>query len=243
MKKKQNIKTAGDGAALSPVEQAYLEDNIRLMGRAPDLSRLREYIKGIAYHEAGHVVGRMFSGQDAAHITLVGIIPDQDNMGRVRVERNFTEMFLDSRPEPLKKRDGRCLLLGLLAGEAAQGRIEGSDPGWLEEEIFFRESDTWENEGTDYFRAERIAEVMAGPKNPAHVVLRWAARWTEEMIALPEVWAAIETLAGLLIERGEISDPEEIFRLCDGIFGAAYKSPKWRRRLFPSKAEMQSLRG
>jgi hypothetical protein len=243
MKKKQNIKTTAGGEALSPVEAAYLEDTIRLMGQAPDLSHLRDLIKSIAYHEAGHVIGRMFTGQDTAHITLVGIIPDQANMGRVRTERNFTEMFLDSRPAPLKRQDGRCLLLGLLAGEAAQARVDGFNPGWLEEEMSLRESDTWEDEGTDFFRAERIAEIMAGPKNPPHVVLRWAARWTEEMIALPKVWATVETFAGLLIERGEISDPEEIFRLCDGICGEAYKSPKWRRRLFPSKAEMQSLRG
>jgi hypothetical protein len=230
-------------AALSPVEVAHLEDIIRLVGQAPGLGFLRDLIKGIAYHEAGHVVGRMFTGHDARHVVLVSIIPDGQTLGRERSVRPISEFALDSYPAPIKRGTGRCLLLGLLAGEAAQGRVDGCSPGWLEEEMSWRESETWEDEGTDFFRANRIAEIMAGPKNPPHVVLRWAARWTEEMIALPEVWATVETLAGLLIERGEISDPEEIFDLCGGVLDMAHRSPKWKRRLSPSAAETKAMFG
>jgi hypothetical protein len=243
MAKRRAGKARGMSEALSPVEAAHLEDIIRLIGGAPDLGVLRDLIKGLAYHEAGHVVGRMFTGHEAGHVVLVSIIPDGQTLGRERSERNLGAVALSSYPAPLKRSTGRCILLGLLAGEAAQGRIKGSRPGWLEEETFFRESETWEEEGTDFFRAERIAEIMAGPKNPPHVVLRWAARWAEEMVALPEVWATVETLAELLIERGEISDPEEIFDLCRGVLDMAHRSPKWKRRLFFSAAETKAMFG
>jgi hypothetical protein len=53
--------------------------------------------------------------------------------------------------------------------------------------------------------------------------------------------AAVETLAGALIERGDITDREEIFNLCSGVLDMAGRLPKWKRRLFPSKAETAAL--
>jgi hypothetical protein len=217
---------------LSAVEAAHFDDCVRGWGLEPPLDWLRQNIKSIAYHEAGHVAARMFTGHEAAHFVLVSIIPEGDSLGRERSERNIAEIALARYPEPIKEKTGRCLLLSLLAGEAAQSRINGGELGDLEHEMRWRDSETWEQEGTDFFRAARIAEIIGRPGVPAQRVFCLAARWADEMFSAPEVWAAVERLAALLIERGEITDREEVFEIFGNVADLASRLPRWRRRLF-----------
>ena len=58
-----------------------------------------------------------------------------------------------------------------------------------------------------------------------------AAEWTKEMLNLPDVWATVESLADILLERGVIEDSELLESVCGGILRKAWKLPKWKRRL------------
>ena len=132
------------------------------------------------------------------------------------------------------------LLLEHLAGTGVAIRIDDE-----EEE---RESilDYWDNyfdddkytEGTDYFRAHRIATIMEKPYMPAGRILNLADKWTMEMLTIPFVWNAVETVAGKLLELGEIKAEELDDMVCawmkEGLKVPFYrKLPKWRRRLLP----------
>jgi hypothetical protein len=188
-----------------------------------------------AYHEAGHYVARCFTGLEFSHVMFLSIIPDERNTGRMRCERCITECKLESFSPSLQRPNGRKLLLEILAGAGVAIRIDDE-----EEE---RESilDYWEEyfddekymEGTDYFRAHRIATIMEKPHMPAYRILSLADKWTMEMLAIPVVWNAVETVAGKLLELGEIK-AEELFNIIDTCTGFEVdfyrKLPKWRRR-------------
>lgn len=191
---------------------------------------LRRIIRRTAYHEAAHVAARMFTGLESGHIIHVSIIPDANNNGHVRSERNFAESCLASYPPPRKRSAGRCLLLDMLAGRGAEARIAAPDDreDILDEDALWMEG---EHEGTDLYRAQRVAKIIAWPHMPAYRVLTLAAKWTEEMLTSPSVWATVERLAAMLLERGIIEDRDEIMAACNGIICAAWKLPKWRRRL------------
>jgi len=205
----------------------------------PDDSRqwqiIRKIMRENAYHEAGHYVARCFTGLEFSHVMFLSIIPDERNTGRMRCERCITECKLESFSPSLQRPNGRKLLLEILAGAGVAIRIDDE-----EEE---RESilDYWEEyfddekytEGTDYFRASRIATIMEKPHMPAYRILSLADKWTMEMLAIPVVWNAVETVAGKLLELGEINR-EELINITDTSKGFEVdfyrKLPKWRRR-------------
>ncbi len=233
---------------LTPVEKQVLKgcatgewaDIAQHLARRKNWSRLRAMMRSTAYHEAGHVAARMFTGLEPWHVVHVSIIPDAKTTGRERSERNFAEVALAHYPPPLMRCAGRSLLLGMLAGRGAEARVAAPD----DREDILDDDALWmqgEDEGTDLFRAMRIADTMARPGMPAHRVLNMAARWTEEMLALPDVWRCVETLAGMLIERGIIEDKAEIMAACEPILDGWMKLPTWKRRLSFTKAEMASL--
>jgi hypothetical protein len=204
-------------------------------------STIRGMSRRTAYHEAGHVAARMFTGLDSGHIIHVSIIPEGEMDGHERSERNTAEFALDAYPPPLMRTVGRCLLLGMLAGRGAEARVAVPEDreDILDEGALFEQG---EEEGTDLFRALRIADIMAGPRMPARRILEQAAKWTDEMLALPDVWRCVETLAGMLLERGTIEDADEIMAVCDGILYASLKLPKWKRRLSVTKAEVEAMK-
>ncbi len=222
-------------------EVAHSREEMRELIECPEqLRELRAFMREIAFHEAGHVAARMFTGQEAGHIVYVSILPDADSMGRERSERNIAEVSLVDYPPPMMRGAGRCLLLALLAGRGAAARIATPEEREeiLDDAALCMEG---EQEGTDLFRALKVAEIMARPGMPARRVLALAAKWTEEALALPDVWGTVERLAGMLRERGTIEDRDEIMTACDGILNAGRKLPKWKRRLLPTKAEQKAM--
>jgi len=225
------------------VEAAHVAEWVRLIGKKPNLSFVRREIEIIAHHEAAHVAARMFTGLEIGHITLVSIMPDaaSNTLGRERSERNFSELTLEAAPWPFKRSRGRSLLLHCLAGVGAENRLKNEGRGALAEEVLYQDCETWEEEGSDFYRAKKIAEILARPGVPAHRVLELAAIWTEEIIALPPVWTAVERIAAMLLEEGEIDDIGQIFKVCDGFIDSAYRLPRWRRRLYLTAAEIRAM--
>jgi len=206
------------------------------MTRPEFRSILRDHMRETAYHEAGHVAARAFTGLELSHVISVSIIPEPDSSGRVSARAPVTEMLLGCYPPTLAWHQGHMLLLEILAGRGVQARMDGVDPSWIVDGT--DEED--EEEGQDIWRANRIARIMARRSWHMWRVLDRAARWTSEMLHVPAVWACVETIAGLLLERGTIEDRDGLLRIMLEV-PHAVSLPKWRHRLFPSAKEVREL--
>jgi hypothetical protein len=218
--------------AFDPRLDVTAEDNRRWIK-----DRLRE----VAFHEAGHVVGRMFTNLAGANIVQVSVIPDQTTLGRVSMTMNFEERFFPIYPQPTKRCIGISLLLWLLAGRGAELRVRGCDADEL-----LDEDHMWEEQledGTDISRVVAIAAAMERKRNPADRILEKAAKLTNEMLDLPEVWNAIDRLANVLIDRAVLEDMEEVEGICGCAVGLSLKIPRWRRRLNMTAKERRELSG
>lgn len=201
---------------------------------------IRKFMRETAYHEAGHYVARCFTGLEFSHVTLLSIIPDKINNGRMRCERCIAESTLESFPPSLQRCNGRMLLLENLAGAGVAIRIDDEYED-CKSILYY-----WDNyfddekytEGTDYFRASRIATIIEKPHMPVQRILNLADQWTMEMLTIPFVWNAVETFAGKLLELGEIKG-EELINMVYTSMEVGFKVPlylelpKWRRRLLP----------
>ena len=201
----------------------------REFGPAVDAKRklLLRRTKEIAFHEAGHVAARMFTGQDASHVLSVSIIPDADTLGRETSERNISEIIFGAYPELVRELIGRKLLIRLLAGRAAAYRIAHADD---REEIVDYYNEECEIEGTDLFRANHISSLMVRKYMPQHRILHLAAKWAVEMFEIPQVWKTTKKVANALLQNGEI-EPSQIFELCSEILNMSFRLPVWRNRL------------
>jgi len=197
----------------------------------PAVYAKRKYIlrrtNEVAFHEAGHVVARMFTGHEASHVLTVSIIPNAHTLGRETSERNISEGNFGNFPEPMRQGLGRNLLIGLLAGRAAARRVAKADD---REDILDWLSDEWGTEGADLFRADHISTLMVRKCMPQHRILYLAEKWAVEMFEIPQVWATTEKLADALLQAGELA-PSRIEALCSEIFRMSFKLPVWRNRL------------
>ena len=81
-------------------------------------------LRAVAFHEAGHVAARAFTKLEMGHIRQVSIVANARTWGHERSERALTLFTLHIQPKDLAWRDGRMLLLGLLAGSAAGEKID-----------------------------------------------------------------------------------------------------------------------
>lgn len=200
---------------------------------------IREMVKATAYHEAGHFAARCFTQLEFSHVQRISILPDMKTQGRVTSERNFTAHSLASYPPPLQRSNGRMLLLMNFAGTGAEIIVSGEFESILEcWDCLAEFDDNYDDETTDYFKARRIAGIMARPGYPAHQILNLAEKWTLEMLRIPAVWNVVETVGNALIERGEISD-DDLYDMTES-FGCptCFHIPKWRRRLLTKPGEM-----
>jgi len=192
----------------------------------------RESMRRTAYHEAGHFAARLFTQLEVSHVVRISIIGNEKCIGYVRSERPYAESSLESYPPPLQRIQGRMLLLKTLAGLGAETILDQSEE-W-ESISDYRECnycDDANKEGTDIFRASRIAQIMAKFYMPANRILKLADKWTLEMLRMPAVWNAVETVAGKLIKQGEIAHDELYDLVDDSVYPNIKALPKWRRRL------------
>ena len=241
MKKQQKTSLAKGKDDMSLLEQRIAELEEVRFGEPVPSSWLRQRNRKFAYHEAAHATARMFTGQSNS-IKKVTIVPCAEYGGRVTSRSGPADIPLSLLPPPVRESHSRASLLILFAGPKAEYHVEtfpnlsfkrsASLPRWLDDG-FLEEDDNWQLEGSDFFRAKQIAEAIARPGYPAYRILRLAAQWTEEMLAIPEVWAATERLAVLLLEKGEVSVASEIMDVSTPISDMYLKSSKWRRRLLP----------
>jgi len=192
------------------------------------VEQVRQTRRKVAYHEAAHVVARAFTGLQWGNIVRVSILPTAANLGRETVRGPHAEHRFIHYEKAEQQSCGRSLLLQVLAGRGADKRNSAEDD-WFEI-IDFNAGDI-DEVGNDLHTAHAFAETMSYPGMPADRILAMAGRWTSEMLELPEVWATVENLAGILLERRVIEDSELLESVCGGILNRAWKLPKWKRRL------------
>jgi len=236
---------------LTKIERQVLDARLAFGQSMPaDPAAFRQELRLTAYHEAGHVAARMFTGQEANHLVSVSIIPDAGSDGHAKAERNEAIIMLETYPPPKIRTAGRCLLLTLLAGRGAEARLDPRktkavldlQSRLLQSQILVPLSREWDTEDTDLFHAWRVAGIMReARKENIWRVLEQAERWTIKMLVFPPVWASVERLAGMLLEHGTIADRDEIAEACDDILYLGLTIPKWHHRLVPSKAARKAM--
>lgn len=242
---------------MNEIEKRYASAMRALAGVPPGIDHqsdppwwpaaVRESMRMTAYHEAGHFAARLFTQLEVSHAVSISIIGNEKFAGYVRSERPYAESSLESYPPPLQRIQGRMLLLEKLAGSGAAMILDQSKEGW--ESIL----DYWEcnncddpdEEGTDFFRAFRIAKIMSKPYMPVNRIIKLADKWTLEMLRMPAVWNAVETVAGKLIKQGEIAHEELYDLVDDSDYPWIFALPKWRRRFSftPGEEEKYIKRG
>ena len=190
-----------------------------------------------AYHEAGHVVARMFTGQELTHTVSVSIIPNDTSTARETTEQCQTEAMIETCSKEMMESTGRQLLICLLAGRGALACLLGEDS---REYILHSDPEEWQIEGSDLFRADRVARIMAGNTGSPWRILEQAEEWTTDMIDMPVVWKAIERLAGRLARKGTVKR-EEVMKICDKVMLMGATLPKWKERLFKGYVPLASL--
>jgi hypothetical protein len=218
---------------LTPVELRVLKAGEKFgafdgldLAQAHDLQTLREHVRHVAFHEAAHVVARAFVGHEWGHISHLSIIPNEATSGHIVAERPLGESLLAAYPPQFAKPLGRVILISLLAGRAAERRLSDDCV-----EILDIDSMDLDTEGSDLFRAKKVAQNMAHKNMPCDRILDLASKWTTEMLELPLVWSATEKLAGLLLEHGTLDDRRIWDEVCSPIMRLGYKLPAWKRRL------------
>lgn len=200
----------------------------------------RDFMKETAHHEAGHLVAKMFTGLEFSHVKSVSIIPDDKYNGRVLIERPYTELLLKQMPVEIQRSQGYGLLLELFAGYGSVMTMENktSEYKTLSEYLYwdlYVDEDDYAD-GSDLCRAERIAGILSRPHFSKDRILGMTANWTLEMLHIPAIWNAVETIAEMLISKGEITTDgnEEVFFNIRKELNVprVTKIPKWSRRIY-----------
>lgn len=228
---------------LTDVEKKVMEswskyDPINDASRPVNIPFFRDLMINVAYHEAGHLVARIFTDLEFSHIKLVSIIPDKVTNGRMRSERPFAERHIEHVPIQVQRSEGYSLLLEIFAGYGSVMIMENSEYenlwDYLYDELMIDEE--YYEEGTDLCRADRIASILSRRYFSKDRILGMTAQWTMEMLRIPAIWNAVEAIAAMLISQGEITTAgnDEVFSNIRKELNVprAVKIPKWSRRLY-----------
>lgn len=212
-----------------------------------DWPALREKIRTTAYHEAGHFAALLFTDLELPNLVAISIIPEDGNIGSVTYERTwqYAVAGIASYPPPLQRPLGMIKLLEKLAGVGTEMILDKSSKWGSIFDYWTGRDDEYE-EHPDYSMALGIAKIMANPDLPVQRILKEADKWTLEMLRIPAIWNAIETIAGKLLKQGEITNTEgKLSAMVDKYYFDVpkfYNIPKWKRRLCPTPRERKNLK-
>lgn len=185
---------------MTPIEQAILDDFKRITGDEPDADFIREKTRETAYHEAGHAAMSVYLGYFDGHIHVVSIEPNGGSIGRVLMERCLP---------PINAYQHRCRGLFSLAGIAA-GDLATETRTDLENLFYEFERDGEKDTSKAYESAEALSEDPFGTMETFYQDAR-------KILQRPDVWATVERLAEILIERGKITAGAEYESIIDSI--------------------------
>jgi len=87
-------------------------------------------MKRTAYHEASHLVARMFTDFELSHVKSVSIIPDNKSSGRVGIEQPYSELLLNQVPVQMQSSNDIVSVANTLGfnDKASHSYIQGDCP-------------------------------------------------------------------------------------------------------------------
>jgi hypothetical protein len=205
-----------------------------------DRPLLRQLMQRVAFHEAGHFAARLFTDIDLSQLVDISIIPENGTLGRLNSVKLYHEPLLQISPLKLKRMLGRILLLEELSGYGAEVILYQSE-GWETIADYCTFNDDYDDERSDFSKAFRIALLIEERYMPVRRILILADRWTLDMLRIPALWSAVETMASTLIKRGKITNVDgELADLVEQYHPYVpkfYQLKKWNPRLCIRPAE------
>lgn len=199
-----------------------------------------------AYHEAGHAVMRWAFG-DGQHIHSIDMGED---LFSAHVEVHIRPFFMQfeqmAQAESISSRDRAKILQRLaqkemmckLVGLAIEGRV--AEPSgyasWLECELDW---DAMGDTRSDFRYAIQAAKLMQGHNGEdADKLLYQTARWVDEALSHPRLWAVVESLAKQLLTVTPPMPGRRAFQVMNKAWGRKSRlpllelGPEWKQR-FP----------
>lgn len=198
----------------------------------------------LAIHEAGHAV--TFWLFDIGTINFIEMTPTADFWARVNRHDVFGSQpsIIASMSEYSRRLalvNARLRVIGCLAGRCCEDRAFNGGGDWFAQ--LLADDDAMFDPGSDISQAGAYAAALYDDRAGQSMrFLEVSAAWTDELFAMPRVWAAVEALAARLRETDRLAG-----RVAERIIASSWGrasglpwrelSPKWRRRLSVSSPE------
>jgi hypothetical protein len=209
------------------------------LSRAERRESIRFLMRELAYHQAGHVVMRLFTGFLLGKFPPTSIMLNKISSDILYSGGPAWESWLRLVPPALKRVNTQMVLFYLLAGCGAQNVArkirKAKQRPLLDEDM------PLEYRSADVRQATLLAESMATPDLPASHFLAQAKKWTSKMFKRPDVQRAVSKVAGQLLKRGTLA-PRELERACREILWLGTRLPEWERCGQLNSKEGQMLR-
>lgn len=143
-----------------------------------------------AYHEAGHAIAAWASD---LKLKRVSIVPIDDALGHVLHANPLKGIRLDIDGRPQSRYRAERAIIVCLAGPTAQQKYDPAsvDPA---------------HASADFETASDLAVRLCGSARSATAYLAWLQVVADDIIETR--WAAVERVAGALLERGTLSGSE-----------------------------------
>lgn len=192
----------------------------------------------IAYHEAGHVVAAAFIGELSIHARAT-IIPDRNGFAHAMHNPCSipAQVYYEAFDAPRLASLGRAQIFRCVAGPAAQARLEQIEARQTNDNRAIEDDKSWVGalfddcilaDTGDLPNALAIAKVLPGNQLPDTLVHR-ACQWADDFLDMPDAWAAVERVAGLLLKHGTVKG-DRLEPACRGVTLGLFKLKPWRRR-------------
>ncbi len=140
-----------------------------------------------AYHEAGHAVAAYVVGRRVREISIVA---DGDMLGHVAYWPWPDSFHPDYETDGKTRRMVESGIITSLAGPVA--------------EALFRGRHNWRGANSDTRQAVDLASYMCGGAEETGAYIGWLFWRARTILSLPEHWAAVQALAGDLLEQRRI---------------------------------------
>ncbi|MDB5385344.1 MAG: hypothetical protein JWM11_990 [Planctomycetaceae bacterium] len=195
----------------------------------------QQQLRRTAYHEAGHAVMMWFFALD---IECIDMRRTATNYGAVETESLDIENWIresQASGQSGKFHAARGIMI-FLAGLCAENRAHENSPAWLQNAVE-EYSQCRHDETHDLSRVWGIMAACHPDRKQGIRFARVVKKWVDEAFTIPELWAAVESLAKIAM-KADVLDGPHAFQIIQQAVGwntsrnAPYvcAGPRWKRR-------------